>query len=266
MARPDRISVAESNRRAWNQAAPVHRETQFARLVDGFSTPGFSCLAPTETGLLHEIGIEGRAVAQLCCNNGRELLSVKNLGAGECVGFDLSDEFIGQARELATIADLDVSFVREDVYSIPPTYDGRFDLAYVTIGALCWLPDLDEFLRVVARLLKDDGSLFLYDMHPILGMFECADRGIPLPRYSYFKAEPFVELGGIDYYGGTTYESAPSYCFQHPLGAVFSACLSSGFVVTHFKEYDKDISSLFEHFEPLDTTFPLSYTLVARKV
>jgi hypothetical protein len=54
----------------------------------------------------------------------------------------------------------------------------------VTIGVLGWLPDLDGFFGVVSRLLRRDGQLFLYDMHPILNMFE-VDKGLVVEA-SYF--------------------------------------------------------------------------------
>lgn len=49
------------------------------------------------------------------CNNGRELLSIKNKGAGYCVGFDIAEGFIDQARQLAKAGDIDCEFVQSDV-------------------------------------------------------------------------------------------------------------------------------------------------------
>jgi predicted RNA methylase len=121
---------------AWNQAAPLHEQQRFARLLEDFRRPGYSLLDHVETAILKEIGLEGKAVAHLSCNNGRELLSVKNLGAGRCVGFDISDAFVDQARRLAQAAGLACEFVATDVYEIPATYDRSFDLVYITIGAL----------------------------------------------------------------------------------------------------------------------------------
>src|SRR3546814_17424921 len=74
--------IVAANRESWNEAAARHRaHAQYAALLAGFATPGFSVLDDTLTARLLGLGLAGKAVAQLCCNNARELLSVKNLGA-----------------------------------------------------------------------------------------------------------------------------------------------------------------------------------------
>src|SRR6266540_2015773 len=96
-----RAEYTSANRRAWNEAAPVHDKYRLTQVVTDFHQPGPSSLSAVATQILKQIDLEGKSVAQLCCNNGRELLSIKHLGAGRCVGFDISDNFIEQARELA---------------------------------------------------------------------------------------------------------------------------------------------------------------------
>ncbi len=156
-------------------------------------------------------------------------------------------------------------FVRTDVYDIPSTYDHGFDLVYVTIGALGWLPDLPGFFQVAARLLRPAGWLFMYEIHPIIDMFEGSDRDDP-PRlqHSYFREHPFVDTSGLDYYGMTTYQSSPAYWFHHKLSGIISGCLNVGLTITSFQEYGHDISNVFTHFEHLKIKPPLCYTLVAR--
>lgn len=255
-----------ANRLAWNAAAPHHARACLEELKRDFARPGHSCLDPVETGVLRELGVAGADVAQLCCNNGRELLSVKNLGAGRCVGFDLSDAFIAQARELTAIAGLDCEFVATDVAEIPADYNASFDLVTFTIGALCWLPDVADAFRVVHRLLRPAGRVFIYELHPALEMFEPGEPAPPLiVRHSYFKAEPFVEEQGLDYYGNTTYDGAPAYSFIRRLGDVFTALLDAGFTIRAFREYGHDISIVFRRIAELEAKPPMCYTLVAQK-
>jgi len=46
-------NYTDANRRAWNQAAPVHRSrARFQELLDGFGQPGYSCLDHVETDRL----------------------------------------------------------------------------------------------------------------------------------------------------------------------------------------------------------------------
>ena len=62
-----------------------------------------------------------------------------NMGAAYGVGFDISDAFIEEARELAALAWVNCDFVPTDVLAIPEEYHARFDLVFISIGALTWL-------------------------------------------------------------------------------------------------------------------------------
>src|SRR5258708_476228 len=143
-----KINFIQANKLAWEEVAPFHAKQSLQKLLRDFKQPGFSCLDPIETQWLVEINIKGKAVAHLCCNNGQELLSIKNLGAGYCVGFDISENFIEQARQLAQAGHIDCEFIATDVHRIPSTYDKRFDLIYISIGALGWMPDLEAFFAI----------------------------------------------------------------------------------------------------------------------
>ncbi len=77
-----RKDITSANREAWEEAAPLHRAQNLERQVVARREPGYSCLDEIETARLPALGLAGKVVAQLCCNNGREPLSVKNLGAG----------------------------------------------------------------------------------------------------------------------------------------------------------------------------------------
>jgi len=264
MPEPD---YTESNRAAWNQAAPFHARQQLDHLLALFSQPGASTLDATLTALLRDrVGLEGKTAAQLSCNNGRETLSLRNLGTARCVGFDISDEFIAQARLLNQTAGLDVEFVRTDLYAIPAAYDRSFDLLLITIGTLGWLPDLPGAFQVMARLLRPGGKVVFYEMHPILDMFDQDDTltETPAPRHSYFKTEPFADQEGLDYYGNEQYQGPTSYWFHHRLADVINELLRQGFLLEWFEEYGHDLTNEFASFERCAALLPLSYSLIAR--
>lgn len=85
-----------------------------AQFSASFAAPDDSCFDSIMHEALAEIGLAGKAVAQICCNNGRETISLRNLGAAEAVGFDRSAAFLEQARELNTLARQDCTFVEAD--------------------------------------------------------------------------------------------------------------------------------------------------------
>jgi SAM-dependent methyltransferase len=260
------MDYSELNRQAWDEAAPIHRQhASFAELRERFRQPGYSCLDPLETAILQELGVAGKHVAQLCCNNGRELLSVRNLGAARCVGFDISAAFLALAAELQAAAGTDCSFVRGDVLAIPAAYDASFDLVTVTIGVLGWMVDVAPFFGVAARLLRPGGRLFVHEQHPMCDMFDPNDPAPLTIRHGYFRREPYVTTDGLDYLGNVPYASKPSYWFHHTLGDIIGAVLAQGLALERFREYPHDIASAWADLEQSPTPPPLSYALLAQK-
>lgn len=270
LAMDDIKRITESNRRAWNEATPHHQQHRTINLREKFAEPGYSYLDPIETAKLKEIGLAGKRVAQLCCNNGREILSIVNLGAVEGVGFDISDAAVAEAEELAKVAGTCCRFVRTDIYDIGPEWDSRFDIVYITIGALSWMPDLDRFFAVAARLLAPGGSLVIYEQHPFMYLYpnttdpEYDPDNELTAMFSYFRTDPWVEDEGIDYVGKTTYESSTSYSYTQKISDILNPIASHGLVLREFTEYPHDVSSIWSHLEKYHM-IPLSYFLVAQK-
>ena len=260
----------EANRQAWNEAIVIHRRGAKVNLIDEFKKPGYSTLDEVVTEKLERLGLENKSVCQICCNNGRELLSIINLGARDGVGFDIADEAVTEANQLRDISGLDCQFVRGDIYDIGEKYKDKFDLVFISIGALCWLPDLKRLFGIAADMLKTSGALLIYELHPITYIFAAPgekdfDPGAPLKVCNpYFQTEPVISSEGFDYVGKTTYKAKPSYDFPHTFGHILTSIANSGITIEEVTEYNHDISALFEHLGR-DSKIPLSYTLVGKK-
>ena len=255
-----------ANLEAWEEVAPIHRRHNQTKLLESFGRPGFSCLDDVELSILEGLGVRGKDVAQVCCNNGSELISLKNMGAGRCVGFDGAKGFIDQGRELAGAANQDVEFVCCDVYEIPKSYHASFDLVTITIGVLGWMPDIDSFFSEVEKLLKPGGAVFIYEHHPIVIMLKPAQADEPIEwELSYFRTEPYVDKGGLDYYGGEDYVAKPATSFSHKLSDIIMAAVKSGFVIESFEEMPHHISNAWWNVEESDIGLPMCFTLVIRK-
>jgi ubiquinone/menaquinone biosynthesis C-methylase UbiE len=257
-----------ANRDAWDQVAPVHGKINQGRLLEAFSKPGYSTLDRHIVDRLEEIGVQGKSVAQLCCNNGRELLSLKNLGAGRCVGFDASAAFIEQARELAEVSGhTDVEFVTTDIYEIPPDKAGPYDIVMSTIGVLSWMPNLRGVFEVMRRLARAGGHVFIEETHPVVLMYEEGEGDEPsFLKYSYFKQDPWEETTGLDYYEGTQYTSKPHYSFQHTLADIIMAGIGVGLTLRHFAELDYDISRFCADLENAEAKPPLGMTMLWQRL
>ena len=256
----------DANRVAWEEAAQVHSRYTFEKLLDHIRRTGRVALPEAKAGLFGALEFQGLDVAQLCCNNGRELLAIKQAGAGNCVGFDLSPAFMDQARVLADAAGLDCTFVDGDVYRVPASFNGRFDRVLVTAGALCCLPDMPGFFEVVTRLLKTGGQLYMHEIHPFLNMFPLnyGEESMELSR-SYFDGRPLREDRGLDYFGRSSYRSSPHYWFSHTLSEIMTAALDNGLRLRSFSESPRDSSSMYSYLNKVQVELPLSYLLTAEK-
>ncbi|WZX99966.1 class I SAM-dependent methyltransferase [Bacillus sp. FSL W7-1360] len=255
----------QANRKSWNEVAAVHHEAK-KKIKEKFFVSGYACLDELVTRHLESVGLKGKRVAQLCCNDGLETLSIKNLGASSCVGFDISDHAIEQAKQLAADTGITCDFVQTDICEIPERYDHQFDLIYISSGSLIWFPDLQEFFQVVNRLLARNGKVLIYDIHPLLFMLDEKDRDNPLQlKYSYFIEEPRVYDDGLDYVSNTAYESAPHYVFDPTLSQVISAVIANKLQLEKFEEFPHDISALFPHLAEQPVNVPASYILIAEK-
>lgn len=261
-------SYTEANRLAWNEATRKHQSVNRDKWEQRFSVFGYSVFEDPELAQLKKIEVEGKTICHLCCNNGVELMSFKNLGAKKCVGFDISDDAINEASQRSLKTGVACEFVRADVYEIDLAYNGIFDVVYISIGCFGWLPDLNRFLTKVSQLLKVGGHLFIYEQHPFTEMLSTDDDGSADPlkiSAPYFKTEPYEETNGIDYVGKTTYESKPMYWFVWTISDILNGIIDSGLRLHFLQEYEKDISASHQRNEQAGTKIPLSYILVAIK-
>ncbi len=260
----------ESNRAAWNEALGYHQKARGDSLQSGFKRAGFTTFGRDCDAVLieklEEIGLSDKIIAQMPCNNGRELLSLMRFGAKEAVGFDISDAAIDEARRLASISGLNARFERVNILEIGEKYDDYFDFIFVSEGSLQWFPDLDAFFSVIGRVLKQNGTLLIFEMHPFAYFFE---NGFDFenPRLEtltpYFDKGPYHYESGLDYVGGEKYESKNGYWFMHTLSEIINAVIRSGLAIQAFEEFNLEMAN--NEATKLMDKFPLSYMLTGRR-
>lgn len=222
--------------------------------------------------------ITGLDVVHLQCHIGTDTLSLARLGA-HVTGLDFSDAAIEVARALSIEAGPHVDYVVADVYDAPDALGReRFDRVFTGIGALCWLPDIRRWARVVSELLRPGGELFIREGHPMLwAADDPRDDGLIAIEYPYF------ESAGTPFSDTATYvehdeplASPQTIGFNHGLSEIFNALWSEGLQITMFIEHDtvpwKALGDLMDdvgggEFRLLDRPerMPLTYTLRATR-
>ena len=265
------------NRANWDERVPIH-------LAAPIYDPAPLRAGPAQMNAIEEaeLGpVNGLRLLHLQCHFGRDTLILAQRGA-TVVGLDFSPPAIAAARALADQLGLAgrARFIEADLYDAPHAIPepASFDRVYVTWGALCWLPDIAEWARIVAHFLKPGGSLYLAEGHPAALVL---DDAVPLPNglpgffVPYFHSEPLTLEDATDYADPDARLANARTCqWIHPLGAVVTALISAGLRLDWLHEHDaitwRMFMSLTEGSDGLyrwpDTPWlPLAYTLWATR-
>jgi 2-polyprenyl-3-methyl-5-hydroxy-6-metoxy-1,4-benzoquinol methylase len=141
----------EANRANWDERTAVHLASRFYD-VEGWLRDRRGP-RPHELEALGEVS--GLRLLHLQCHIGLDTLAWARAGA-RVTGLDFSPAAIDAARDLARRSGLSdkAEFVCADVYEAASALGhATFDIVYVSLGALCWLPDVDRWAEQVGALV-----------------------------------------------------------------------------------------------------------------
>jgi SAM-dependent methyltransferase len=224
----------------WNERAPAHAASPDYAVETFVADPAY--LSEVVTFDLPRLGdVAGLRGVHLQCHIGTDTVSLSRLGAA-MTGLDFSPAALTEARLLAERTGAPVDFVQGDVYdAVDLLGRGGFDLVYTGIGALCWLPRIADWARVVADLLRPGGRLFIREGHPMLWTL-----GLPRPdgllviEEAYFETEaPAVyDEEGTYVRTDVEFEHNVTHSWNHGLGEILTALLDVGMEITGLVEHD----------------------------
>lgn len=219
------------NKDAWNERTEWHIQSEFYQQTTFLQ--GRTSLNAIELAMLADV--RGKSILHLQCHFGQDSLSLSRMGAN-VTGVDFSEKAIETARHLATQLGLDAKFVCCDVYSTCAHLTNQsFDIVFTSYGVLGWLPDLQEWARVVQTMLKPGGMLVLVEFHPVIWMFDDAFERID---YSYFKQEAIIETVEGTYADKNAPVKQKTISWNHSLDEVLSCLLEQKMQITQFREFD----------------------------
>jgi SAM-dependent methyltransferase len=238
-----------ANRLNWDDRAEIHLRNSTGFYGIEAVRAGDKLLDPIVDAELGDVA--GLRVAHLQCHFGLDTIRLARRGA-IATGLDFSPRAIAGARALASELGEAVRFVEGDVHEARSLLEGQFDLVYVTWGAICWLPDMARWARVVAALLAPGGALYLADSHPAMNALEQEGGRLILQRpWRVPIGSPFA------YDDETTYTGAPdrlahrqSYEWAHPFSAILGGLLAAGFRLDFLHEHESLPWPAFPMMEP----------------
>ncbi len=228
------------NKANWDERAAAHAASPDYHVDEFIADPAYlSEVVRFDLPMLGEIS--GRRGVHLQCHIGTDTISLARLGAS-MTGVDFSGPAVRQARALAEQTGADATFVESDVYEAADAVGrGAFDFVFTGIGALCWLPSISRWARVVAGLLRPGGRLFIREGHPMLWTIQDGrDDRLLVVEYPYFeREEPLVfDEGGTYVATDVVFEQTVTHEWNHGLGEIVTALLDAGLVITGLAEHD----------------------------
>jgi tRNA (mo5U34)-methyltransferase len=169
-------------------------------------------------------GLAGRSLLDCACNCGGYSFHAKELGAGECFGFDVREHWIRQAHFLLqnrTVGPTDaMRFEVCDLYDLPEMRLQPFDIT-LFMGIFYHLPDPISGLKIAADLTRE-----------LIVVNTTTRSGLPDGLLSIERESRELVLSGV--YGLNWLPSGPDVIAQ--------ALKWAGFVDTHLVWWQREVN------------------------
>ena len=266
------------NQANWDERVPIHVNARNVYNIDALRADT-DRLDPIAADILGPV--DGMRVLHLQCHFGMDSLRIARDG-GFVTGVDFSPPAIATARALAAELGLEdrARFVEANVYdaltALPEP--GTFDRVFVSWGALCWLPDIFHWARVVADFLAPGGYLALAEAHPFAYVFDSVNAtpdGRPGWYVPYLGRAALADDEVRDYADpDARLTNSRTWQWLHPISDTLTALLAAGLRIDRFQEHDRCVWSFFDNLVrrgpgdfawPDKPWLPLSFSLRATK-
>lgn len=257
----------EKNKHSWNERTSYHIRSGFYNMENFLK--GQTSLKEIELPLLGDIA--GKRILHLQCHFGQDTISLARMGA-KVTGIDLSDNAIAQANLLTKQTKVDARFICCDIYDLPNHLNEQFDIVFTSYGTIGWLPDLDQWAKIVSMFLEPGGKFIFVEFHPVIWMF---DYNFEKIGYNYFNDGPIVEIENGTYADKDAPITTETVSWNHSISEVVNSLLQNDIELDSFDEFNYSPYNCFNEtveFEPgkfrvkhLGNKVPMLYAITATK-
>jgi SAM-dependent methyltransferase len=243
---PDLV-VDASTKQYWDGAAAKHGTTPEDRYyhLDDVVAGGTLMTSLEESAVARATGADpaaplsglaGLDVLHLQSHIGVDGIVMARAGARVTCA-DYSATALGRAQELAARVGVAVETVETDARDLPTSLHGRFDLVYATIGAICWIDDLDVWMRQVALALRPGGALVMVELHPAYQMFDSISPEV-VCDFPYGGGVALTYTSSGSYADPTDTSESTTTSYAHSIADVAMSGLRAGLALEHLDEHD----------------------------
>lgn len=180
---------------------------------------------------------EGVRVANICGSCGKKAVPLAILGA-EVTIFDISEDNKRYALETAKEANVNINFEVCDILEIDlEKYGEYFDVVFMEGGVLHYFHDIDEFMRIMYHLLKDNGKLICSDFHPFTKIADVLK--LEQNTMDYFSTDVFEgEMAHARFFDEETRKRMPKCSYRkYTISEIINSIIGNGFTLQRFDEH-----------------------------
>lgn len=224
----------EANKHAWSQVSRDHYLTFKNLLLDGNYQ--------LNKHIRDELGdLSGKKIIHLQCNTGADTILLSRM-AESAVGVDFVPDNIHYAKKLAEdLSITNVQFIESDIMDLMDKHNEKYDVVFVSEGAIGWLPDLKKWAKTIRNLLKDDGFFYMFDSHPFFLMMntEKLQYNVLDIQYPYFNKIPDFDdtIGG---YASEPKHDVETYFWMYTVSDLVNSLASAGLHIEFLNEFKEN--------------------------
>jgi SAM-dependent methyltransferase len=226
----------ELNRARWDALAAVHGQ-DVVYDSEGLVAGRYD-LREAEAAAVAQAApdLRGRDVVHIQCHIGFDTIALARGGA-RVTGVDFSPVSLAKAADLAERCGVEIEWVQADAVALPDSLRGRFDIAYATIGAICWIEDIGAWMRSAAATLRPGGRVVLVEVHPLYMMIEAGADPLRLDfPYAFDGPRRFDDPGSYADPDANVPVTA-EVVYAHSLGEVVNAAIAAGLRIDTLREH-----------------------------
>ena len=227
------MDAIEINRAHWDALAELHAGLDSGYYDASALIAGRDTIDERADAVLGDVA--GLDVMHLQCHLAYDAVTLARRGA-RVTGVDFSRRSLEEARALASRCGVDLELVEASSLSLPAALHGRFDVVYATIGVLCWIPDIEAWMRNVRSVLRPGGRLVLVELHPLYLAIDSVDPlelGFP---YAFDGPREYDEDGSYADRDAAI-AATKTVEYAHSIGEVVTAAVRAGLRVDALHEH-----------------------------
>jgi len=178
------------------------------------------------------------------------------------------------AKKLAKDFDIgNIDFIESDIMKLMEGHNEKYDVVFVSEGAIGWLPDLQKWGKTIRHLLKDNGFFYIFDSHPVFLMFDenKLSENTTEIKNPYLIQEPDIDdsIGG---YASEAKQGVTAYFWMYTISDIINSLTSAGLHIEYFNEFrenffdaggSRSVGCGLWNYNFNDDKFPMSFSLKA---